>query len=796
MEHTEESGNGHGPVQDNSPSRRSEKSVSESLANQMDPEELNGITMSGSEPYLSEQGIAFSERPSSSRRQNMEHAFSKRLSLKSNVSHADVKALMSEIETFGEVPHKRSRNSGEEGMRGKTSTMPDTEAMKERVRQTIMKSKYDVADYYQRRGIWQLIAKHPIFERLTLCMISFNAIWIAVDTDHNKSDVLLQADLVFQLMENLFCVFFTFEIVARLMAFRRKRNCFKDGWFMFDLFMVVLMVMETWCFNLFVYFYMQGGTLGGLQDMSILRVARLMRLSRICRMAKLLRAMPELAIMLKGLIAASRSVFFTLILLGVSVFVFAIAFTQVTAPMSIGPTYFATVADSAYFLLVHGTLLQSTEYKLAELQYQGGAVPVAMFFGFILFASVLIMNMLIGVLCDVVSAVAAVEKEEMLVKYVQEKLEKVMAIIDEDGGGTISRDEFMLILDHHEATDALQDVGVDVVGLIDFADFIFGDSTREQDEEEDEVELTLPEFMEVVLQLRGCNNATVKDIVDLRKFLQISMKNTYNHLEDARERISDIEHAISSLTLAFEVHLDRQVREAEAAGVVVPEKINLPQLSPLKRSSRLSRASAGMLGEQPGQNGRSSTSHSSKEVRESKMTSNGVHAKGDWTSSEEVVRFEAEPLGAESVGPPRTAPAKWAGEAENIRIADRRIADGLGSDAARRIFEAGLDAMLQEATAGSRSRGQGALNPAASSGVKMLHLALVEGVWHNVEMPDLVMRVEDPAFTELASPTSPPNAEALRRSSAAGRSFNSVNPISGRPPSPGLAPLPAPPEPV
>ena len=50
-------------------------------------------------------------------------------------------------------------------------------------------------------------------------------------------------------------------------------------------------------------------------------------------------------------------------------------------------------------------------------------------------------------------------------------------------------------------------VGVDVIGLVDFTDYIFKGDQK----------LTFPDFMEVILQLRGTNNATVKDLVDLRK---------------------------------------------------------------------------------------------------------------------------------------------------------------------------------------------------------------------------------------------------------------------------------------
>merc|ERR1712190_310854 len=66
-----------------------------------------------------------------------------------------------------------------------------------------------------------------------------------------------------------------------------------------------------------------------------------------------------------------------------------------------------------------------------------------------------------------------------------------------------------MLLQQPEATRALQDVGVDPVGLIDFVDVIFGEADI----------ISFGRFMETVLLLRGSNNATVKDIVDIRKRL-------------------------------------------------------------------------------------------------------------------------------------------------------------------------------------------------------------------------------------------------------------------------------------
>ena len=56
----------------------------------------------------------------------------------------------------------------------------------------------------------------------------------------------------------------------------------------------------------------------------MLRLIRLLRLSRIARLAKLLRAVPELMILIKGILFATRSVFCTFALLSICIYVFAV----------------------------------------------------------------------------------------------------------------------------------------------------------------------------------------------------------------------------------------------------------------------------------------------------------------------------------------------------------------------------------------------------------------------------------------------------------------------------------------
>merc|ERR1719460_254725 len=112
----------------------------------------------------------------------------------------------------------------------------------------------------------------------------------------------------------------------------------------------------------------------------------------------------------------------------------------------------------------------------------------------------------------------------MTVTLVKNKLMEIISKnnVDEDGNKSISKAEFEHLLLMPEGAKIIEEVGVDVVGLVDFADDIF----------KDDVELTFPDFMELVLQLRSTNVATVRDIVDLRKLVG----NLFQDLAPAMEK--------------------------------------------------------------------------------------------------------------------------------------------------------------------------------------------------------------------------------------------------------------------
>lgn len=429
----------------------------------------------------------------------------------------------------------------------------NAENMKEKIRDQMSKPTYDVANFYHKRGCAQKIARSNVFDQTTLFIIVLNAIWIFIDTDYNPADVLAHAPIIFQVVEQLFCFYFVFEWTVRFLAFKKKCNGCRDAWFVFDTALVILFVMDTWI----VYTYVKlSGTAssGGLGNASILRVARLLRLTRMARMARLLRVMPELIILIKGMGAAMRSVGFTLILLVLLLYVFGIAFKQLCADpdLHICQEFFSSVPRSMHSLLVHGTLMDDLRDFVIPLE-EYSIWFLMLFYFFLLLSALTVMNMLIGVLCDVVNNTASVEKEALAVLYVKDRLSVALKHMNLKASDCrISKEEFLEILNTKEAAMVLREVGVDVIGLVDFADFIFKDDIHSDDLAEEEVKtLSFSDFVQVILKLRGNNNATVRDIVDLRKFVQLKTASLDTKMDamNVRSKVSSRQTVIGRNTM-------------------------------------------------------------------------------------------------------------------------------------------------------------------------------------------------------------------------------------------------------
>jgi hypothetical protein len=440
----------------------------------------------------------------------------------------------------------------------------DPEILTKRVEDMTAKpEEYSVFKYYKTTGIVQKIAKHDIFENTTLAVICWNAVYIAIDTDWNKEEPLTpmpgyepnEANWFFQTMEQLFCIYFTGEIVIRFLAFDKKYNCVKDAWFVFDSILVTLMVTETWLIPIWQGINNTEGE-NPLGNTAMLRLLRLLRLSRLVRM---LRSLPELMILIKGMVKAAATVVYVLGLLLITTFVFSIAFTILAyGSGDLEETYFDNVLLSMYSLLIYGTYLDNLasifdDTRLAEDgDFAWQLLPLLAVF--VSINALTVMNMLIGVLCDVVTDTAKTEKEEKDRDLVQTKMADVARRLDNDFNEKISYQEFSQIIENKEALEIMVEIGVDPCKCAEFAELFFIEDGKL-------CELPFDKFMNMVLQLRDENEATKKDTIKL--WLNIK-QNINSRIDMVRSQLKEAEDRLNIWTQQIESQLALVLTELRA----------------------------------------------------------------------------------------------------------------------------------------------------------------------------------------------------------------------------------------
>jgi len=280
----------------------------------------------------------------------------------------------------------------------------------------------------------------------------------------------------------------------------------------------------------------------------VLRVARLLRLLRVARMGRLLRHVTELVIFLKGVMAAARAVVAILILVMGAMYVWAICFTQMMRGSEAGDSNFNSVWRSMRTLWIHGALLDDVNEVMVKLEKES-VICVLMFDIFILTATFGLLNMLIGVLCQVVSSVAVAEKDAIYLRSAKANVQRIFECgtrecespyqskIFKDGEDTISKEKFLRILQSGEGARSIQELGVDPLSFVDYADQIFAD------EDNDEKALSVDEFISAALDLRSANTATVKDIVGVRKVI---VQNICKEMVCIRDLRTDVDEGLSN----------------------------------------------------------------------------------------------------------------------------------------------------------------------------------------------------------------------------------------------------------
>jgi len=393
-----------------------------------------------------------------------------------------------------------------------------------------MKPPYSVFDYYHQTGLAQHIAKSNLFDRISLFVTCFNAFWIAIDADLNKSQTIADATLAFLIVENFFCLFFLVEIIIWFLAFESKSNCLRDGWFVFDAILSFMMVLETWVLYMVIYALGAdpvkgvGATFRLFRFAKLSRITKIARLSKIIRLVRLARSVPELLVVLKAMKFALRSVLVFFLVWGLIIYAFAILLRQLTEDNDIGRKYFPDIPHSMNTLLLRGIFPSNADVLHDITDDHVWLWPFMILF--VSLVSLLTMYMLVGVLVDTVKSVASAEKEALTVGLLAGNLrEEFQKLGYQPDIMEINRYEFETLITNPSVMNIMQDIGVDVEVLADMLELVCEDL-----EKTPHGSMTFPAIVDTILSMRGTNSATVKDCKELVRLNKQVLRKTVDEL--------------------------------------------------------------------------------------------------------------------------------------------------------------------------------------------------------------------------------------------------------------------------
>ncbi|CAJ1354494.1 unnamed protein product [Effrenium voratum] len=283
------------------------------------------------------------------------------------------------------------------------------------------------------------------------------------------------------------------------------------------------MVLETWLLP-FVSIWLV--TSEALNRISIIRLFRLLRLGRIFRM---LRFHPELRLLAKSIVRAMHAVFYILFLLVLVTYFFAIVFTtQLGVPGTprAGPfdeptaqQLFSDMGSSMMSLFTYGTLADELASAFHAIKAES-ALLFWLFTLFVVISGITLLNMLIGVLCQVVEDNSREHEKQKMLVDLKSSLEEAFEALDTSHDGKISEEEFQMMRTDPNVMDIFFRLGMEEEAMVErlnhMQETIFAgakDDAEESAEPPKRVQsLSFNQFCDQVIEMQMGSAAGVLDV--------------------------------------------------------------------------------------------------------------------------------------------------------------------------------------------------------------------------------------------------------------------------------------------
>lgn len=371
------------------------------------------------------------------------------------------------------------------------------------------------------------------FEITISLVISCNSLFVGYTIDYARKHVSEQSTDFIEGVEVAFFTIYTLELVLRLFVFRL--GFFFNSEWRWNWFDSLLIVVST-------YDYLAGSSspVGG--NIMILRTFKMLRLAKMLRMIRLMRNFRELRLMLSSIVGSMRTFFWSVAMIGVFIYIFALCFIQGSASYlsDISPdTNLSHVDDILQFfgglkVAMESLLMAVTggyDWELlAESLEHVGSLYYFLFLVYVVFLVVVVLNILTGLFVDTALQVSTTDQKAVL----QEKAGKQVAYIRHitqifhdrasDASASLTWREFQPLLRDKQVLKCLSEIELEPEAVPEIFHGLSGSEAQK---------VSADQFIDGCLKARGL--ARRMDMYDL----VVTMRRTLHMLKELMYLVED-----------------------------------------------------------------------------------------------------------------------------------------------------------------------------------------------------------------------------------------------------------------
>lgn len=218
---------------------------------------------------------------------------------------------------------------------------------------------------------FQSIRDNKAFELFVITVIIFSSLMIGIRTYELNPTF----ETILYALDYAVTIFFVIEIAIRMAAEDRLRDFFKQGWNVFDFVIVVVSLIP-------------------LDDSEYALIARMLRLFRVMR---LISFIPELRVLVSALISALPRMGYVALLMFIIFYLYAVIGNMMFA--HINPVLWGDLGVSLLTLFRVATFEDWTDVMYEAMTVYG--LSWIYFISFIFFSAFVFLNMMIGIVVEV-----------------------------------------------------------------------------------------------------------------------------------------------------------------------------------------------------------------------------------------------------------------------------------------------------------------------------------------------------------------------------------------------------------